>query len=698
MSLPFLAPYIDGYIDPEGKEVTVVPRVRFPFKSNPVSPDTYSRLYDRDFDIFPGSAPRIHARTAWTNLLTYSQDFENAAWTKTNLSVSANNTTAPDGLVTMDKFLETTTNGEHSVAQAATVTAAAHEVSFFIKGGLTRSWVRAAFTDSAATVFSAFFNASGYVIGASSGTTAKIVSLGNGHFHCALRFTPAAGAGTFKLNLSSDGTTISYAGTTTAGMYWWGAQVALGSVAPYISTLSTTRSILAPDRDPRDPLAYLLAERDPEPINSARSRVVRTFGRIPKVQVKPGTRYIPKPQISGEFPREINGVLVDQPDEETPEYTFYSQVAVTADSGPPAFGITGGDFDLTIGPDTESAIAFDVAAATLQTAINALPLVDSIGTVAVTGAASSFSILFTSVTQPTGDASSLTLSGAGAPACTVSGVVMAGTKFLFTYRFTGSTSFNGGTFTLTIFGQTTAALAFDATRQEIEDAINAVLDLNVTVSIPFTGISYTGNPILAGGLEIRFFVAVDFPAVSVDASGLTPSGSGSITQIYAAGWHLTLSSTSSGTRTITAPTHGIAATDDIVVTVAGVVVNLSAGQFGVPNSNQLTFTSTAGAAFYGGSVTAVGSGNGDRYAADTPQIPIEQTTTYYLCGVSADVEEAADIPIPSRGTPAQLLGAIFGGSTLFNYEVGEIEQWDEFPLISITLTTINPQHLVSPNV
>src|SRR5688572_6559758 len=164
--------------------------------------DTYSRLYERDFDISPRSLPRVDQRTAWTNLVTYSEDFSNAAWTKTNLTVTADNTTAPDGLVTMDKLLESSASGEHSVSQAVTVTAAANELSFFIKGGLTRTWVRAAFTDSAATVRSAFFSTSGYSISATAGTTAKIVGLGNGHFHCVLRFTPAAGAGTLKINMS----------------------------------------------------------------------------------------------------------------------------------------------------------------------------------------------------------------------------------------------------------------------------------------------------------------------------------------------------------------------------------------------------------------------------------------------------------------------------------------------------------------
>lgn len=703
-----LEPYIDGYIDSVfGNLLSVVPRVRFPFK--PL--DTYSRLYDWDYEINPRSLPRIDQRTAWTNLITYSEDNENAAWTKTAVTVSANNTTAPDGLVTMDKLLETTANSEHSVSQAATVTAAPHEVSFFIKGGLTRGFVRAAFTDSAATVFSAYFATTGYTVSPSAGVTAKIANLGNGHLYCVLRFTPAAGAGTLKINIASAVGTISYAGSTSNGIYLWGAQVALtqtlgGQVLspPYISTTSAARSILAPDRDPRDPMAYLLMETDPEPVDSVRSLVTRTFGRIPKPQYVTRSRSIPKPKISGTFPRTINGVYVQQPDPDVDEYTFATQVAVTSDSGPPAFGITGGTFDLTFGPDTESGIAYNVSTSTLAAAINALPLMSDIGTVAVTGGGAAFTILFptsASITQSTANVSSLTLAGAGSPTATLSATAIASNQFYFQVSLTAPTAFNGGTFTLSIFGETTAPIPWDATREDIEDAINALANVTAcggaTVAIPFSGASYTGNPLIQANTQILFQVYISLPTVSADGSSLTPSGTASISSTYLGGWQLTLASGSPGARTIGTGGHGIASGDDIVVTVNGVVVPLTSGQYTLVNTNQLSFTSSAGVAYYGGSISYVGKGDGSRYAADSPIIAIELITTYYLPGVSPGIDETSDIPIPARVTPAQLLGAIFSGSTLVNYDVGEFEDWLETVIDSITLTTLNPQLLISPD-
>src|SRR5688572_32495383 len=50
--------------------------------------DTYSRLYERDFDISPRSLPRVDQRTAWTNLVTYSEDFRDRKSTRLNSSHS----------------------------------------------------------------------------------------------------------------------------------------------------------------------------------------------------------------------------------------------------------------------------------------------------------------------------------------------------------------------------------------------------------------------------------------------------------------------------------------------------------------------------------------------------------------------------------------------------------------------------------
>ncbi len=786
-----LEPYVDGYYGPIGTEATVIPRVQFPFKDNPIASDTYSRLYERDFDITPGSLPRVDQRTAWTNLVTYSQDFENAAWTKTNLTISANNTTAPDGLVTMDKLLESSATGEHSVSQAVTVTAAAHELSFFIKGGLTRSWVRAAFTDSGSTVRSAFFSTSGYAISATSGTVAKIVGLGNGHFHCVLRFTPAAGAGTFKVNVSTDGSSISYAGNTANGVYLWGAQVALGSIAPHVSTLGATRTILAPDRDPRDPLAFLLMESDPEPVNSCRSRVTRIFGRVPKTQIVTGSRSIPKPRIAGTFPRVINGKLVYHPDDDSDEWHFYPRIAVVSDSGAPVSLTTGGTYDLDFEGDSSTGLAWNASAGTVETALIADTTIPDYGTLVVTGSHTAGFEAKISYSTATVNIGSLSVTG-GFPGASVvlsdNGLTQtvkivpyledpgpSGTSFftpdaanpMFVSTITGerqgdisfsmgnpsnsapatggtfnlsvygqNASLNAtdsmatiqaalnalsevslrggytvtslglanftpvyvasflsktlvGTFTIDIFGETTAALDFDSTTGEIETALNALSEVTARGGCTVSGAGFSG------GKQSFVISFAEIPAITGDASSLTPTGNIGVTRSNRGSvQRISFTTTSTTTRILSAPSHGITGTENILVNTTLV----SPAGYAVLDANTISLNSASGFLNYGFAIAYIGPYTAQIYAADSPEIPVNFISYYFLPGVTPDVDEVDDFVIPKRGTPAQLLGAIFSGATLFNYETGSIAQWEKTPVHSLTLQTINPQHLISPSL
>jgi len=51
------------------------------------------------------------------NLLTYSEQFDNAAWTKLQSSVTANSATAPDGTTTADSFIEDSSTNTHLAVQ-----------------------------------------------------------------------------------------------------------------------------------------------------------------------------------------------------------------------------------------------------------------------------------------------------------------------------------------------------------------------------------------------------------------------------------------------------------------------------------------------------------------------------------------------------------------------------------------------------
>lgn len=366
--------YQDGLWLPE-RETTVVPRLRFPFASNP-TPDIYSKVYERTYEVQPQLfTPRINNRTAWANQLTYSEQIDNGAWSKTNATVSADSATAPDGQTTADLVLESSATGAHSLSQSATVTNAATEAFAFLKAA-GRTWAQVLFTDSGSTTFSAFFDlGGGTTFSPAANTTAYCVSLGGGWFQCIVRFTPAAGSGTFKVAMASAIGTTSYAGDTTKGIYAWGAQVAAGSGAPYISTTSTTRSVSAPDREVAinvnasspDPMAYLVSETDPAIPVSQAGIVNREFHRIPLQQIVPTSYLFASPNypsvqwVSGINilslkTYDIQGAYAvwcisnDSGTDMTSVIGYYGvAVAVTTSTGTPPTSITAPGHDCVIG-------------------------------------------------------------------------------------------------------------------------------------------------------------------------------------------------------------------------------------------------------------------------------------------------------------------------------------------------------------
>jgi hypothetical protein len=57
-----------------------------------------------------------------TNLLTFSEQFDNASWTKTNTSIGIGSATAPNGLTTAYSVTDNTTNGIHTVGKSFSAT------------------------------------------------------------------------------------------------------------------------------------------------------------------------------------------------------------------------------------------------------------------------------------------------------------------------------------------------------------------------------------------------------------------------------------------------------------------------------------------------------------------------------------------------------------------------------------------------
>ena len=207
------------------------------------------------------------------NLLTYSDDFANAAWTKSNSSITSNTIVAPDGTLTGDKLVEDANTGKHllqPLSSPSYTSGTTYTYSVFAKAA-ERTFLQ--LRVSASNQFSASFDLSvGTASQQSAGTTATVVPVGNGWYRCSITFTAnATGTGASRIGVMQDATTQSYTGDGTSGIYIWGAQLNLanmeGGVTSSLDTYypTTTAAYYAPrfDHDPTtgEALGLLIEEQ-----------------------------------------------------------------------------------------------------------------------------------------------------------------------------------------------------------------------------------------------------------------------------------------------------------------------------------------------------------------------------------------------------------------------------------------------------
>lgn len=171
------------------------------------------------------------------NLLTYSEQFDNAVWVKTDTTVTANATAAPDGTVTADKLIEVATTAFHQTGRNITTTAALHTFSCYAKAS-ERNIVFLYHTQTNAAVS---VNLSTGATGQPSGTVApaasSVVSVGSGWYRIAITVSATAASNFFGVYLSNSLTGGgSYAGDGTSGVFLWGAQL---EAVTYQTTPST---------------------------------------------------------------------------------------------------------------------------------------------------------------------------------------------------------------------------------------------------------------------------------------------------------------------------------------------------------------------------------------------------------------------------------------------------------------------------
>lgn len=180
-----------------------------------------------------------------TNDALWSQDLDNAYWTKSGATITANANTAPDGTVTADRIVEDTSTGGHAVQRSFSyVSGSIYTFSGYFRAG-PRTQVHLSLPVSAFGVLTqAVFNLSTGVIDLTVGSPlgAAIEFVGSGWYRCSLwKAATATAAGNAIVRLYSGGGT-GYTGDGTSYIMAWGLQVEVGAEASTYK-MTTTASV-----------------------------------------------------------------------------------------------------------------------------------------------------------------------------------------------------------------------------------------------------------------------------------------------------------------------------------------------------------------------------------------------------------------------------------------------------------------------
>jgi hypothetical protein len=184
-----------------------------------------------------------------TNLALQSQTFQ-TTWSVTRATISADQAVSPDGATTADKLIEdATASNTHFIAQnIAVTTGTAYTLSCYVKASeRTNVCLRFFSANSAFATSRAFFNlATGVITSASEVNSATIEALPNGWYRISATETSTATAtASVGITLVETGTTDSYTGDGTSGLFIWQAQLETGSVAtsPIVTTAGTASRV-----------------------------------------------------------------------------------------------------------------------------------------------------------------------------------------------------------------------------------------------------------------------------------------------------------------------------------------------------------------------------------------------------------------------------------------------------------------------
>jgi len=206
---------------------------------------TTTRLNIPRIDYTNGSCPSLLVEPQRTNLLTFSEQFDDASYDKTNILITANTTNSPSGLIVADTLAGNGVNGFHAIQKTLNFTVGiTYTLSFFLKKN-TNNFAQLILPNASfgTNAFANFDLNTGVLGTVGAGVIALINNANNEWYRCSITFTATStatsGISCALIDTSNSGRAQSNSLSTS--VYLWGAQLeADSSATSYIPTVAST--------------------------------------------------------------------------------------------------------------------------------------------------------------------------------------------------------------------------------------------------------------------------------------------------------------------------------------------------------------------------------------------------------------------------------------------------------------------------
>lgn len=189
---------------------------------------------------------------AATNLCLQSQTLDSASWTKANITVTADVTTAPDGTLTADEIIETVAAGTHGAQMSNVATlipvGTTYTLSVYVKAGVGTRRVQVIFAGNAYVGLYTNFNFQTETLVLGAGIlSGRVDKCPNGWYRIVVTAVTTVDVQNFNALIrmcdTNQASLRTYTGDGTSSIYVWGVQAELGNFgSSYIPTVAATAS------------------------------------------------------------------------------------------------------------------------------------------------------------------------------------------------------------------------------------------------------------------------------------------------------------------------------------------------------------------------------------------------------------------------------------------------------------------------